>query len=449
MSNIMRKLQVILVVLCYLAVLLWAYATFLSKAFAYEGFTLSWPNAPTIGFLLLLALLPAFLLPLSLSKPSVLILWWLYIAAYIPSILIPPLSLTMPLEKLLPLQGWLLLCMLLLCLVPKAKSLVFGQIVLNPTVFWSLFWSVWIVCIGFICSQGRAQMLAANLVSLFSGGNEYTIRHANDMMVAAAGSSLAYIAGQRAYAPNAFLIAIGIIYHKRVHLSAGIIGQLFIFTLTGHKTILFSSLFLAVASLFMKRWRHSFGLAVTSAVIGAILFCAAADAIFDTVVPSSLWTRRTLAIPGLLTGFYFEHYSQVSHAGVGFHFSHDKAGLLPPFEIGLVYFGNEAISANANLWAEGFAELGVPGMIGFTLITACFLWLYDSVAHRRNLELAVLLVAMPAVTLTNTAPTTVLITFGGFAAALLLYLYPETGIDSEQDVSADRVRWPAIAANSV
>src|SRR5262249_29154133 len=226
---------------------------------------------------------------------------------------------------------------------------------------------------------------------------------------------------------------------------AGIIGQLFIFTLTGHKTILFSSLFLAVVSGFMKRWRHSLGLALTSAIIAGILFCAVAGSLFDTVVPSSLWTRRTLAIPWLLTGFYFEYYSRVGHSGIGFHFARDQSGLLPPFEIGLAYFGSEEISANANLWAEGFAELGVFGMIGFTLLTVCFLWLYDSISHRRNHELAVLLIAMPAVTLSNTAPTTVLITFGGLAATLLLYLYPRTSMFPERKFGRGRDDLPVYS----
>src|SRR5262249_49937094 len=97
----MSRMRLILVVAFSVAVFLWAYAAFLSKAFAYEGFRLSWPNGATMSSLLVIALVPALLLPYSLSRPSGLILWWLYLAAYIPSILIPPLSLAMPIEKLL------------------------------------------------------------------------------------------------------------------------------------------------------------------------------------------------------------------------------------------------------------------------------------------------------------------------------------------------------------
>jgi hypothetical protein len=113
-------------------------------------------------------------------------------------------------------------------------------------------------------------------------------------------------------------------------------------------------------------------------------------------------------------------------------------------EIGLAYFGSSNVDANANLWAEGFADLGVPGILGFTLIAAVMIWLYDSIARRRNLELAVLLAVMPAVGLSNSAPTTVLITHGGLAAATLLFLAPLPRAETvepegkEQDGAASR-----------
>src|SRR5215831_17889187 len=107
----MKQLRTIIVVGVYVATLLWAYATAVSPHFAYDGYKLAWPDARSMIWLTTLALLPALSMPYSLSKPSGMILWWLYIAAYIPSVFIPALSLTMPFEKLLPLQICLLLCM--------------------------------------------------------------------------------------------------------------------------------------------------------------------------------------------------------------------------------------------------------------------------------------------------------------------------------------------------
>src|SRR5262249_60885041 len=115
-----EQVRIILVVGGCVGALLWFYATAVSPHFAYDGYKLMWPDAKSMIWLSTLALLPALTMPYSLSKPSGMILWWLYLAAYIPSIFVPALSLTMPLEKLLPLQLCLLLCMGLLRLASAA-----------------------------------------------------------------------------------------------------------------------------------------------------------------------------------------------------------------------------------------------------------------------------------------------------------------------------------------
>jgi hypothetical protein len=118
-------------------------------------------------------------------------------------------------------------------------------------------------------------------------------------------------------------------------------------------------------------------------------------------------------------------------------------------EIGLIYFGSSNTDANANLWAQGFADLGVPGILGFTLLVAFAIWLYDSIAAKRNLELAVLLAAMPALALSNSAPTTVLITHGGLAVAMLLYLTPAAKLGEEPESGSEQNQWATLAGASV
>ena len=141
--------------------------------------------------------------------------------------------------------------------------------------------------------------------------------------------------------------------------------------------------------------------------------------------------------PGLLTGFYYEHYSQAAHAGLGYHFSKGgEAVPAPSYEIGLVYFGNEHIDANANLWAEGFADFGFAGIAGFTLLLTGIVWFYDSVSSRRKLELAVTLFAMQAFDFSNSAPLTTLITHGGIASAFLIWCAPvgDKEIEAEEEI---------------
>src|SRR5262249_18926020 len=155
------------------------------------------------------------------------------------------LSLTMPLEKLLPLQLCLLLCMGLLRLASAARPLALGRIRLSPAVFWSVFWIAWAGCIVFVCAHFRAAILVANLASIAAGGSEYTIRNAFFAELSQSGRALAYVTGQLSQGLDPYLIAFGIVNRRGLCLAAGIIGQIVVFSVTGLKIILFSSIFLA------------------------------------------------------------------------------------------------------------------------------------------------------------------------------------------------------------
>ena len=246
--------------------------------------------------------------------------------------------------------------------------------------------------------------------------------------------------GQLGQALNPFLISFGLVYRRRMCLIAGIMGQIVVFSMTGFKTAALCAIFLALVAVFVKRWRHNFGLALTAGVIGLVLVAAVADRATGNIFFNSIITRRALVVPGLLTGFYLEHYSHVPPVGVGLHLSHDESVIGPANEIGLTYFGNADVNANANLWAEGFAEFGVPGIVGFTLFLAFMLWLYDSLASRRDLQMSVLLAAMPAIMLSNTSPLTVVISHGGLAAALLLYLSPSPALPDQESAPEPALR---------
>jgi hypothetical protein len=422
-----NRLKLLLVAGLYVATLLWAYASVVSPEYSYEGMTLTWPNAWVMAWLLTIALLPAAFLPYALARPSALVLWWLYISTYVPAILIPAFTLTMPFEKLLPLQLTLLLCVGLLCVASSGRKLLsVSQVVISPTLFWPAFLTVWGIALAYVIISGHPGSLISNVTSLFHGSNEYDIRAKYRDVNIEAGIVLGYVVGQLSQAFDTFLISFGLIYRRRMCLLAGIIGQIVVFSLTGFKAALMSVFLLVFVAMFLKRWRSNFGMAFTLGLAALVLCCTVVDRATDGLFFSALITRRALLTPGLLTGYYFEHYSQVPFAGIGFHFHlvKDPSVLLPANEVGFAYYGHLDTSANANLWAEGFAELGMLGVVGFTLFAAFLLWIYDSISARRDVFMATLLVAMPAVTLSNTLPTTVLITHGALMATLVLYLSP-------------------------
>ncbi len=437
----MKRVKIVAVLAVYVAVLLWAVAEIVSPAFAYDGYNLYWPGPLTMVWLFALILAPVSFLPPTLSKPSSLIAWWMFVTVYVPSILIPPLTLTMPLAKLLPLQVALLACMGLLSAVTYCRPLRVPQTTVRPRMFWFVVGTVWVVALTYVCAHFSPSTLLVNLAGLFLGGSEYTIRSGFFDELSQSGRLLGYTTGQIGEALDPFFVAYGLTYGKKKLVLIGFAGQMMIFAVLGAKSILFSTLFMVVIYLLMTRFRRNFGFGLVSLLVGVVLLSAAIDAKSGGIFLSSITTRRTLMDPGLLTGFYYEHYSQTSHVGLGYHFGGaGENASAPSYEIGRVYFGNQHIDANANLWAEGFADFGLPGVFGFTFILVMLMWLYDSVATRNSPEFAVLLITMQAFAFSNSAPLTVAITHGGIAMTLLLWC-SRTVQPSAQEVFTEE-EWP-------
>jgi hypothetical protein len=97
--------------------------------------------------------------------------------------------------------------------------------------------------------------------------------------------------------------------------------------------------------------------------------------------------------------------------------------LNPPQLIGDVYFGSHEMSANANIWADGFANFGFIGILGVSLVLGLVLFLYDSLAARIEFPVACVLLVIPAITLANSALLTCLLTHGlGFALLVALFI---------------------------
>ena len=258
----------------------------------------------------------------------------------------------------------------------------------------------------------------------------YVVRADFSAQMRQTGSALGYIGylgRELCMALDPFLLAYGFLSKRWWLIILGFGGQLVYFGQTGMKEVPLAVFLMYGIWLLYRRFGGRYGIALLLVVSGMIALCACVDMAKHDAILSAQFTRRTLATPGLLTGFYFEHFSAQGHHGHITDVSGTNDAYAPPQEIGLYYYGTTDADENANFWAEGFAELGVPGMFLFAFLVAFALWLYDSIAARRSLELALLLVVMQADALTNTSPLTVLATHGGLLIAILLYFAPDIG----------------------
>jgi hypothetical protein len=74
--------------------------------------------------------------------------------------------------------------------------------------------------------------------------------------------------------------------------------------------------------------------------------------------------------------------------------------------------------ANANLWADAYANLGYPGLAFSAAFTGLVFWVYDGFASRASLVLGAAVLVVPATVLANTATQTALTSNG------LMLLFP-------------------------
>ncbi len=430
----MKRFLLLCCGLMYVLVFVWGYSSVVAPAFSNAGFSYVWPGLATLGWVTVLSLVPLLVIPQELTKPSLVVIWWLYVSAYVPSMVMPVITLSMPDSVLFPLQMAVLGTMLLLCAVPHAKTLVIPRLVVTPTTFWWVFGLFWAGGIVYCLLTISFSNILANFALLFAGESEYVLRADYFTHIAQNGRAIAYLGGWLSRAFDPFLIAWGLITRRWWLVAGGLFGQLIYFGQTGAKGVVFALAFIAFVFFLYNRFRHRFGLVFLVSMVGLVTIATSVDLATHTAMLSTPFTRRALAGPGELTGFYFEHFSSAPHTGHNFSGTGNFQVYGPAQEIGLYYFGNVNVDANANFWAEGFAEFGITGIFAFGLLVVVMLWLFDSVAANHSLQLAVLLIVMQAEALSNSTPPTILVTHGGIIVGLLLYFSPPI-CESEQDLS--------------
>ncbi|MEQ9402635.1 MAG: hypothetical protein RIM99_03535 [Cyclobacteriaceae bacterium] len=227
---------------------------------------------------------------------------------------------------------------------------------------------------------------------------------------------------------NPLLIVIGLINKKYWLVLLGLLGQLVLFSVTGFKSVFLSFIFIS-AVYFCIAWRPKhFGHIFIGGFIFVIVFASTIDLLFEINLATTFLVRRLVAMPGLLTAFYYDFFSSNEHIFLGHSIlspiSKYPYDLSPPLLMGEVYWNDASTSANAHFFADAFANFGFIGIIYFAIILGGILWVFDSFAANRNIVIYGTIIAMPAFSLSNSALFVVLGTHGFGILMILMFLYP-------------------------
>jgi len=382
-------------------------------------------NPPCAIFILLgfaLALFPAYWMPITVERPSQVVLWWLYVSVIIPSMFIPFHVLETPASVTAQLSFALAICFALACACSsRPLTIRLPSSGLKPAV--TCMWlSSFVILMCVAISQKDGFHITFSLSDVYDRRLE--VRDAIE-----GGSLKSYALAILRWSVAPILIAEGIVRRKPFWFVAGAMGAIFSFSFSGEKLTLFLPLYLFLLSILVIRCRKLFGVCFLTGILSLLSLGMIEYIYVGSNHISTHITRRQLITPSQLTAYYFDFFGE--HGFTWFAESLLRGILPPPYElgagqlIGSVYLGNADNNCVANIWAVGYSECGVLGMLLSSLLLGVLLRLLDAFSSLGDFYRTSLVAGLMALSWGSSSLFTAMLSGGVAINFLLLWLLQE------------------------
>jgi hypothetical protein len=232
---------------------------------------------------------------------------------------------------------------------------------------------------------------------------------------------------------KSFLLPLGAVgffaFKRRLLVLPVLLTVLAIFSLDGSKAVLFTPLALGLISIVMHA-AESRRIPWFAACFPIVATAAALESEWlGSDWLDAIFVRRVFVLPAELTWAHFDwlfsegpRWFAGSRLGGFWGTSGEEAS---PMLIGWTYLNNADSNANANIWASGAVELGVPGVIMAGLLAGCILGYINTVRGGANTSLRALGAIWCGFIWTQQALHTSLISSGLAFFCILLLVAPE------------------------
>lgn len=427
----LRRFLVWFLVSLYPILLVISLREVISPAFSYAGYLYTPPDqawAPVT--LWLLSVIPGLFIPVSDYRPAVSILWILYFIVYVPIVALPVYASGRDVPSFLPFQIAVMTGFLIALFLGTREPIPLPTISLHPWIYLTIIASISLSTYLLVVIKYGLPTEIPSLTQV------YDVR--SDFGEDSAGQSRleAYLINWQGKVVNPLIMAIGLTQRKATALAVGVLGQILLFSLAGHRSVLFSTILILGLYLAYKDRGKRLGSLITVGVFAVILGSIAVDRLVSAIIWSSIFIRRLIMTPGVMTGYYEQFFSEnpktMSLGPLSFLFGDYPYDVTVPFLIGREVL-NEHMSANANLWAGGYASFGYAGVILMSIILGTILMAFNSLALRKRPMFVAIVAGAAAFSLVNSSLPTSLGSHGILFALLLLACSPRTR--SESDVA--------------
>jgi glycosyltransferase involved in cell wall biosynthesis len=418
----------------YIAVLHVSYVSFVAPTFEYLGMGYRQPALGAYIALVALVCGVAALMPTRLQSPSDMVLWMHFVVATVPTVVVPQftpfIDTTLALRFGLVVVGsWGLVLLALRFInnrpgtthqLPKALASVVARVTtpswIGGLVVLSVLADIWLLLLPGV------QLNAVGFADVAQ------VRLAYREALTAVPTFVPYVLLLATNVVNPALMGYGILRRNRFPLvGLGVAGQLLNYTATGYKTVAISVAVVIVLALWLQR-RSIIGWGFLGATVGCMLVALALYKGIGTTSAATFFTTRVLVVPGNVASAvvaYFEDrpplYWSYSFMSWLLEYPYDRD---PSFLIGYTLGGNEATSANTNLFGDGYMNWGYTGVLLECAALVVILVVLDSAAAGVPAALAVPVLAVPAFALSNSSPFTAVLTHGMLAAVAVLAMAP-------------------------
>lgn len=421
----------------YVGLYNWLYKNWLAPTFDYMGLSYHAPSALMMALGWFLALLPGLWMPLGLSRPSQIPIWFIYLMVYIPSMFNPTYMALQPQHELIGLMCALASGMMILSFVGLLPPIPLNFSFMSRGFFWSavafttLALDIWVIAIFH------------SRMHLVSFADVYDLRSQADEISAGSGVGYGLMILSSVFDP--LFMAYGLVSRKKWIVLIGFLNQVLLYAAGGSKAVMLSLVIVGGLYLILGKSGRGFGLRIvaTVCVVLAVLCILAGRSDLNIVLQFalSLFFMRIFANGGYVTGSYSNFFrshplaylSSVHGIDRFVHYPYDRTlGLV----MGQYEMGISDLDLNGHFWAsDGIAGFGLGGIVFISIICALVLWILDSSSAKHEPILGALLVAFVTVNLTNVSLFTTLVSGGLGLVIMILLFMPSTKskgmIDSE------------------
>ena len=299
------------------------------------------------------------------------------------------------------------------------------SIKLPPSILWLFVTAVSVFCYIYMYTTTGLSLQFRSL------GDVQDIRFAYRDDIATNGRLLGYLVRMQGNVLNPLIIAFGIYARRPIFIVAGILGQLLIFSATGYKLTLLSAIALLLVAAMFRLQQAPRGSLLLFGTISGCFIALLVDWAQKGLLYAEVFIDRLLLAPGVLVSEHVAVFQGQPKAKWAYSFlsgiidyPYDKT---PDFLVGYAFTRSTAVTANANLFADGYANLGYLGIVIEAGVLAALLWFVDSAASYLPTKVSALILLVPTVALANSSPFTSILSNGFLAAVICMSMLRSNG----------------------